>query len=196
MLVKYSQSITFYNRWRSNFDVNIEYREKKMKQFITILSAFLLGLSLIYYFVFSNSSKNEVFSIEQSRQFISPPINTTMAYLAKNKPGIYYFGFKRCPWCQELLPVLDEVLQEEKLSASAVDTKDKSFTKKHRTELEAIYKKYETGNLSVPFLIIIDKYGIISTHVGTLNNHDATKNKMTTEQKKKLKKILRKMVTN
>lgn len=166
-----------------------------MKKFISILSAFLLGISLIYYFVFSTSYKSESFSIEHSQQFISSPISTTMEYLTKNKSGIYYFGFKQCPWCQELLPVLDEVLKEEQLSAYAVDTKDKSFSEQYRTELEIIYNKYETGGLSVPFLIIIDKYGVVSTHVGTLDDHDATKNKMTMEQKKKLKKILKKLVT-
>ncbi|MDE1809283.1 hypothetical protein CS331_021470 [Klebsiella pneumoniae subsp. pneumoniae] len=37
--------------------------------------------------------------------------------------GIYYFGFPTCPWCLELLPILDKELEKESMNAYAVNTR-------------------------------------------------------------------------
>ena len=44
--------------------------------------------------------------------------------LENKESGIVYFGFSDCPWCQEALPILKQVLEEQKLNCYYVQTRD------------------------------------------------------------------------
>ena len=41
---------------------------------------------------------------------------------------MYYFGFPTCPWCVELLPVLDKELQADHGKAYTVDVRGKHYS--------------------------------------------------------------------
>ena len=121
---------------------------------------------------------------------------TVMELLLTKKTGIYVFGFDTCPWCQELYPVLDDVLKNKKQEAWQVDTHGKNFTDKNKGDL----KQYIVDNTSydgvvVPMIIFISDDGFTQYHVGTLDDHDATKETMSKNQQRYLKELLQNMLT-
>lgn len=123
-------------------------------------------------------------------QFIHERPDVVLRRLENGEQGVYYFGFADCPWCVELLPVLDEALAVSDLQAYAVDTKGKDFTETLRSRLSRFYARYYQNHLSVPFLVTILENGKVQTHVGTLEKHNAHEEPLTDKQKKELKKIV------
>ena len=89
-----------------------------------------------------------------------------------------------------MIPILDDALATTNQKAYVVDTRSKSFTDDLRRRLKIVYEKYRDDELSVPFLVVIAEDGSIQTHVGTVENHDAHKEKLTDGQKKELKQLL------
>ena len=151
----------------------------------SIVALFVIG----YYFSNSVTQANTyndrlpVFVHEDSEQIIHK--------LVRKKEGIYYFGFPTCPWCVELLPVFNEVLSEHKKTAFVVNVRDKNYTNRQNGVLEKFYKQY-TGEdgLSVPFVVAIDKNANVKVHVGTVDDHDASKKRLTSVRKEELINVL------
>lgn len=115
--------------------------------------------------------------------------------ISKTKSGIYVFGFEDCPWCQQLYPVLDNVLSEYNEKAYYVDTHKENFTNQDRENLKKyIQKKTEFDDVVVPFLLMISEDGTYQYHVGTLEGHDAPKKQLTVVQEKELKNNLEDMI--
>ena len=92
---------------------------------------------------------------------------------------------------EELLPVFNEVLSEHKKTAFVVNVRDKNYTNRQNEVLEKFYKQY-TGEdgLSVPFVVAIDKNANVKVHVGTVDDHDASKKRLTSVQKEELINVL------
>lgn len=115
--------------------------------------------------------------------------------MSKNKSGIYVFGFEDCPWCQQLDPVLDEVLNEYNEKAYYVDTHKEDFTKQDREILKKyIQEKTRFDDVIVPLLVVISEDGTCQYYVGTLEGHDAPNKQLTAVQESELKSNLNNMI--
>lgn len=115
--------------------------------------------------------------------------------ISKNKSGIYVFGFEDCPWCQQLYPVLDKVLNEYNEKAYYVDTHKENFTSQDRDNLKKyMQEKTKFDDVVVPLLVMISEDGTYQYHVGTLEGHDAPKEQLTVSQEKELKNNLENMI--
>lgn len=111
--------------------------------------------------------------------------------LVTHEPGIYYFGFENCPWCKELLPILDNQLAENNAKAYTVDTKSKEFSNEDKQKVEDFFKKYTGENeLTVPFTVFINSKKEVRYNIGTVSGHNAPEKRLTDKQKKQLIEIL------
>ena len=54
--------------------------------------------------------------LTDQKPFEKTNITTVFTMLENKESGIVYFGFSDCPWCQEALPILKQVLEEQKLN--------------------------------------------------------------------------------
>lgn len=122
--------------------------------------------------------------------------NQALSKIENNKEGIYYFGYDSCPWCQELLPVLEDVLLQEKKRAYSIDVTSSHFTEKEKARLQNIFHETQKGDLQVPFLLVVTNEGQVRSHLGTVEEHDAYKAPLTNEQKNQLKATLLTLMRN
>lgn len=180
-------------------------KEKIMYGLLTLAVVLGVGIGAVYLGKgMSTSQSTEEASVEtttenyndKTAQFITKTPAAVLDLLALEKPGIYYFGYPTCPWCKELLPILDSVLAEEGQKAYAVNIRGTDYTDVERGKLAAFFGKYSNQQaVAVPFVVKISESGTIKTHIGTLPEHNAPKNKMTSTQvtvlKKQLKTVLK-----
>ncbi|HEL1708519.1 TPA: transporter accessory protein [Streptococcus suis] len=154
---------------------------------LTLLTA-LAGWGLtIFAFHQANTSVYD----KASPEFLQVDTSTTIENIKSNKAGLYYFGFESCPWCQDLLPQLQEELRNSSSKAYLVNTKSKAFTPEAKKIVTSIYKEHLGGDkLYVPFLVAINRKGQVRVHMGTVKGHDASSEEMSSEQLKELKNIL------
>ncbi|MBQ1826615.1 MAG: lipoprotein, partial [Erysipelotrichaceae bacterium] len=85
-----------------------------------------------------------------------------------------------CPWCQALVPVVDEVAKGRELGIYYIDA-DREFLNDERLlkmcqEIENKTAIDEEGNpcLYLPSILYIRKGILIDIHVGTVSGHDAS----------------------
>lgn len=125
--------------------------------------------------------------------------------LESDKTFVLYYGFSTCPWCIELLPILNDVAKENEYAVHYVNVRpegtDSSFdirvdTNPDYVKLTEIVSDYLPVNdegvkrLSVPFVFFVKDGEIVETHIGTLDTHDAKERVMTEDEKAELTTIL------
>lgn len=111
--------------------------------------------------------------------------------MLENKKGIYVFGFEDCPWCQQLYPVLDEVIKQKDEDVYYIDTHSNEFKENDRKNLQT-YINENTGyeDIIVPLVVFISQDRYTQYHIGTVEGHDATKEYLSKNQTKDLKRHL------
>lgn len=111
--------------------------------------------------------------------------------LVEHEPGVYYFGFENCPWCRELLPILDNQLEKNHVKAFTVDTKSNEFSNGDKRKIETFFEKY-TGesDLTVPFTVFINSAQKVRYNIGTVPEHNAPERRLTKKQKEQLIDLL------
>lgn len=165
---------------------------KKSKVIISIV-VFILTLTLINIYV--QKSESAIAYNDHTPRMIKTSPSDIMKRIREKKQGIYYFGFPECPWCIELLPVLDESLQNANEKAYVLNTHDKTFTQPLRNELTAFYKQYvHQKRIYVPLVVSINDKHEIKVHLDTVKGHNAKVSRMTKSQRKELRHILDQMV--
>ena len=113
-----------------------------------------------------------------------------------------YFGFGNCPWCEEALPVLNEVAKEYKQNVLYVNTRKKEEWKSnididHYDELVEKIGDYlrldKDGikHLYTPHVFFVKKGEVVYEHEYTVSGHDAHERKMTDEERDELKAYYR-----
>lgn len=116
---------------------------------------------------------------------------------------VLYYGFKTCPWCQELIPFLAEYTKY--IDIYYVDQRpDGEDSRKEEHPLyESYLKNYEiinefaeTDKIYAPTVINVIDGEIISIHTGTVEGHDAHERKMTDEEKELLRAQLDEMMAD
>ncbi|MGT2832724.1 hypothetical protein [Streptococcus halotolerans] len=167
---------------------------------LSLVGIFVLGLGLIYlmYHLVAPpivQQKQSLDDATNTESLIAADGSETLSKMTSRQAGIYYYGFPECPWCQELVPVLERVLKEEETTAFAVDIHDKQYSQKDSQTLKSFYQdQVKQENVSVPFLVAINEAGEVRIHVGTVDGHNAKMKKMTRKQKEELTKALRELV--
>ena len=119
--------------------------------------------------------------------------------------GILLYGFSTCPWCVDLLPVLTEVIEEEKVMVYYIDVRPEGTDIRNHDEpgYSKIIEKSkdflsldDEGNprLYVPQLFAVKNGKIIAGHADTVEGHDASQREMTPEEILQLKSIIRELL--
>lgn len=121
-------------------------------------------------------------------------------FFRDKKTGILYFGFPDCPWCQQLLPVLEEAREETGQTIYYIQTRDENrerlYTEDQKEEIEPWIRNYMKNNedgvltLYVPLVLNVQDGTVIAGHQGTEDGHDAHERQMTEEEKNLLKEQL------
>lgn len=148
--------------------------------------AYILGIIMLVSFTYLLSKKNAIVSMDYNVLKPTQP-EIAVQQVADLRPGIYYFGYNSCAWCNEFIPVFTEVLEKRKMVAYSVDTKSDGFVGERYANIQNVYQR-TTGqaSLTVPFVIFINDKGEVKTHHGTLPGHDARILNLSKNQKKML----------
>src|SRR3712207_6017070 len=92
----------------------------------------LLGVLFLLFFNLG-SEKDQPFLKEQSVEVV--------ARVQTKNQGLYYFGFASCPWCQDLLPILEDELTLNKGTLYTVNTKSSDFSDSQRLIMTEVYRQ-------------------------------------------------------
>lgn len=121
---------------------------------------------------------------KKDHHFITKDYNDIIDDITSYKQGIYYLGFKECPWCIALVPVFEEVATTQDMSITYLNTREDKYV----NDTQAIQKLNDfitalpvdqQNDGKVPFIISISKDKVVKTHLGTAPNHDARSTEMT-----------------
>lgn len=116
--------------------------------------------------------------------------------LLKEGTGIIYFGFPRCPWCRNAVPVLLDVAKENHLEVAYLDpsglrnSDDELFSQIMGILYEHLQED-ENGQktLYVPDVYFIKEGKIVGHQLGTVESQDNPTVPMTEEQRQELTNI-------
>lgn len=143
-----------------------------------------------------------------SDTFINKTIRELINSIENKETFIAYIGFKTCPWCKDALPCIKEQADAFNLKIYYInvrpdgDTKEFDLridTNKDYVQLQEIFKDImqdDTNKIYVPVVICVEDGKITSYHYGTLDEHDATKRKMTKEEIDILNNLYKEMFEN
>lgn len=119
-----------------------------------------------------------------------------IAMFENKDSGIVYFGFPKCPWCQDVVPILDALAKEEGLTVYYVQTRDADLNRLYTDEQKEIILPYieefmsenDEGEMTlyVPLVLSIRDGQIQDGHQGTVDGHDAKEREMTQEETQQL----------
>lgn len=163
--------------------------KKALKLLIGIVMIIIM-ICLGGYHLAKKQVTSEVYH-DKTSQMIRELPEVSLKKLSDKQQGLYYFGFPTCSWCLALLPIFDERLERLNAKSLVVNTRAEDYTSQDNMLLETFFIKYTAEKrLTVPFVVAINSKGEVKTHIGTVDGHDATKEKMSKEQVKTLNTIL------
>lgn len=165
-----------------------------MKKIIKILIGFIIFFISLFFIATKWNSGERDYNINtaQFNNSLSPV--EVLDKIEDRETGIYYFGYSTCPWCIEIVPILDEILRVKNTQAVVVNTKSESFSEEIRKRFEEMYRKHSKEDIVVPFIVVVDREGNITTHSGTIEEHDARRRKLIDKEKEQLKEKLVRMM--
>ena len=115
---------------------------------------------------------------------------------------LYYIGFPECEWCQSMVEILNQAAMESGKEIWYVPLYDEQgnqiYDMKDREEFVAYAKEHlETNDegeppLYSPYVFVLSDGEIVSSHVGTLDDHILEEG-MTSEQEEELLNIYKAM---
>lgn len=111
---------------------------------------------------------------KKDHHFVSDSYESIMDDIEASKENIYYFGYGGCPVCEDLVPVLEDVLTDLDQEAIYIDVSKEEFSKiaeRFQSYDEALGADLASQG-GVPFVLVIDKDGSIRTHRGTVNTYN------------------------
>lgn len=159
-----------------------------MKKSIYLSSVILYvsALILLLLFLFF-SRKNASYIIELTGNDIS-------TVLDNSQKSIIILGYPECPWCEQAMPIFENALRKHNVKSYYINTKNE----KNQIEFRSLRNQLQTylthtrleKNFLVPCVFLLDDSGNIrDLHIGTLDEHNAVENELTTKQKKQLSLI-------
>lgn len=128
-----------------------------------------------------------------------------IAMVQEEQDSVIYFGYPDCPWCQEILPLLQEVATASQKDVYYVQTRDEAkellYTNEEKEQfipyLRAYMKQDDEGvyQLYVPLVIRIQDGKVSGGHLGSVDGHDAHERKMTDREKEEVKSIYQELLS-
>lgn len=136
---------------------------------------------------------------DKENAFVKSDMNEAIDIFKSKRSAILYFGFAKCPWCIEALPVMNEAAKAVGRSIYYVETRDLErnllYTEEQKKEIVSyLYDYLDTNDegekhLFVPFVVVVEEGIVKSAHLGTIESHEAKERKMTEEESKQLRSI-------
>lgn len=165
------------------------------KIFRKLLIVFFFGAALLGIYMIAMEQESEALYHDATEQFVHRVPEEILHDLVNKKQGVYYFGFPECPWCIELLPILDKELARAKGTAYVVNTRADHYTEEDDELLTDFYVQYtKEADLSVPFVVAINHSGDVKVHSGTLDAHNAAERKLTSQQTERLSHLMDELI--
>ncbi len=132
--------------------------------------------------------------------FIDTDVQEMIRDMDNGQTFVVYFGFVRCPWCQEAVPELAQTAEEAGMKVGYVNTRSSEEIHSNieipdydlLTERAGTYFPIDDEgipHLYTPFVFFIKNGEIVMTHQGTVDGHDAHEREMTEEETEELRKI-------
>ena len=138
--------------------------------------------------------------------FQSMSVDESIDFFENKQSGILYFGFPGCPWCEEVIPLLEEVSQEMEVPVHYIRTrkgKDENFEHTYSVLQKEKWLEYlgsymsenEEGipTLYVPLVVCVENGNVVAGHVGTLEEHDAHERLMNEDEIEIVRSVYQKM---
>lgn len=124
--------------------------------------------------------------------FYQKTMEEVLALFEEGKSAIVYLGYVGCPWCEEAVPIMNEVAKAKGLTICYAPTYDDGeYTITDEIEeqlysyLDAFLEEDDEGEkrMYVPYVFVIRDGKVISAHEGTVESHDAHERQMTDSEK-------------
>lgn len=141
---------------------------------------------------------------DESHVYQYSDLETLMKNMNKNYTGSVYFGFTSCPYCNQMVPILNYVAKEYNQTVTYVDTYDSRFDEEGNTlkEFSEAYEKLqeflgdylnEDKTVYAPSVAFIKNGKVVKFQVGldTDSEYDAHEKDMNQQQKEHLANIYR-----
>lgn len=133
----------------------------------------------------------------ESTHFYNVSYDQVLEMIAQKKTIVVYLGYEDCPWCQELVPILDKVLDSFTIEIYYVDVRsEESLNNKEGLNRLTEYagQTNAQGELIFffPSILFIQKGELVNQHIGTVSGHDTNVAKMTEKQIERLEYLLTK----
>lgn len=139
-----------------------------------------------------------------SEKFKEISFDEATAFFQEGKTGLLYFGFPDCPWCRDVIPVLEQEAEEAGQEVLYIrtrdDNKERLYTDEQKEKIIPYLEEYMSENddgeltLYVPLVVSVENGEATAGNVGTVEGHDAHEREMTEEEQKELQEILHNIV--
>ena len=144
----------------------------------------------------ADMSEYELFDENEDYVYVKSNVKEMYDKMNNHDTCIYYYGFARCPWCRDLMPILNEAAKKTNIDhIYYVDTRENSEWKSNIdiddydlfVEKAGEYLELDENNIKhlyTPFVILIKEGNIISTI--SAPDYDAHEEKISDELKEEL----------
>ena len=136
----------------------------------------------------------------QTEQFHDITIKEILAFADEKATAIIYCGYDSCPWCNCLVPVLNDVSIEKDMQLYYMDWMNDINKQDNQDMLDLVaycgdlLDKNEDGDpvFFFPCVLYIKNGSVFNIHVGTVSGHDATSSQLSEKQQARLRYNLNK----
>lgn len=172
------------------------------KLLLILLSVFLPLFSACATQAKSDMSGYEGFA-DENHVFYDMSVREAAEQMEKGKTFVIYFGFAKCPWCIDAVPVLNEEAKKAGMKVAYADTRrDPSWQSNLDledydllVEILGDYFEYDDNgikHLYTPHVFFIKDGKVVSEHSGTVEGHVAYEREMTPQELEELREAYRK----
>lgn len=136
--------------------------------------------------------------------FTPMSFDEAIALFQNQGSGLVYFGFSRCPWCQEVVPLLQAAAGQNGVEVFYVKTRDamkeRLYTDEQKDQIAPYIGEYLQDNdqgvrtLYVPLVLAVVDGQVVGGHQGTVDDHDAHERTMTADEIKQVQQIMDQLV--
>lgn len=144
--------------------------------------------------------------VSEENVYVQVDADRIIEIFDKREDGVIVFGFPACPWCQQLLPILDIVAKKGNVTTIYyVDIKDMRDNPNSPDHEKYLYIKQkvdkaldkEKDRINAPTIVTVTAGNVIDYHLDTVPSHqmvDGRLPEMTEEQKRELREILKEVI--
>ncbi len=139
-----------------------------------------------------------------SEDFKPMSFEEAIAFFEAKQSGLLYFGYPTCPWCQEVVPILHELISQTGVPVHYIQTRDEEglrlYTDSQRDDITPYLKDFIRNNASgqptlyVPLVVAVENGQVIKGHQGTVSGHNAHEEELTSAQKQEVQNDLSELV--